>query len=100
MLLDHLLQYQFFYKYDAIKQYFLANGYIIDHSENFSSRPNWFALNSTILFYHEKNKAKAKQISNELERVTKNKFRISRGAVYGLVKGEEKWKLIVHYIQK
>lgn len=87
-------------KYEAIKQYFLVERYTIDRGENLSSRPNWFALNSTVFFYHEKTEARAKQIATELSRATESKFRTTRGAGIGLVEGEEKWKVVVHYIPK
>ena len=84
--------------HDDVANYFVGEGYTVRNSTILSNRTNWLAGRSTVLYYADESKSKAKQIADNLGKITKSKFNVKRGAGLGVSTGDEKWTFFIHYI--
>ena len=76
------------------------SGYTIVTDILLTSRPSWFAHQSTVLYYSNLSKKKATEIANQLLKATNTEFQVVRGKGLGVPKGQEPIRFFIHYVKK
>lgn len=80
--------------------YLQKNGYYesLPRYNFFNNKPSWMSSVSTVLYYSKDSKEKADLIAKELKRETNINFITARGSGLGVITGQEKWTINIHYI--
>lgn len=82
-----------------VNDYLNKEGYSITSRWKFDNyRPSWVALESKVFYYDTETSEKANQIADELGAITGVQFTASQGAGLGVIRGQEKWTIYVHYV--